>query len=73
MISVSCVVSWQPSWVLKTAKEKYVQRLIHLSADLARQLGTVLENYQNGTGTEVLLFLVLQMTPSANEIEGVDE
>ncbi|XP_031382410.1 uncharacterized protein LOC116196694 [Punica granatum] len=42
-----------PLWVLKTAKEKYVQRLIHLSADLARQLGSVLENYQVGTGTKV--------------------
>ncbi|KAK4789770.1 hypothetical protein SAY86_017074 [Trapa natans] len=42
-----------PFWVLKTSREKYVQRLIHLSADLARQLGIMLENYQNGTGTEV--------------------
>uniref|UniRef100_A0A2P2L8B5 BRCT domain-containing protein n=1 Tax=Rhizophora mucronata TaxID=61149 RepID=A0A2P2L8B5_RHIMU len=41
-----------PMWVLKTAKEKHVQRLVHMSADLARQVGMVLENYQNGTGGE---------------------
>ncbi|KAM2969076.1 hypothetical protein FF2_016233 [Malus domestica] len=37
-----------PLWVLKTAKEKYVQRLVHMSADLARQVGTMLEELQNG-------------------------
>lgn len=45
----------QPVWVLKTAKEKYVQRLVHMSADLARQVGTMLENIQNGIAREVLL------------------
>lgn len=62
-------MSWQPLWVLKTAKEKYVQRLIHLSADLARQLGVMLENYQNGTWTEVLLFDTLKMIHDAIEVE----
>ncbi|XVF48784.1 hypothetical protein PTKIN_Ptkin03bG0216500 [Pterospermum kingtungense] len=37
-----------PLWVLKTAKDRYLQRLVHMSADLARQIGTVLENSQNG-------------------------
>ncbi|XP_022754732.1 uncharacterized protein LOC111303013 [Durio zibethinus] len=37
-----------PLWVLKTAKCRYLQRLVHMSADLARQIGTVLENFQNG-------------------------
>ncbi|XP_057957752.1 uncharacterized protein LOC131150799 [Malania oleifera] len=37
-----------PLWILKTAKEKYIQRLIHMSADLARQVGTMLENFQDG-------------------------
>lgn len=37
-----------PLWVLKTAKEKRVQRLVHVSVDLARQLGTILENVQSG-------------------------
>ncbi|KAA8538721.1 hypothetical protein F0562_028298 [Nyssa sinensis] len=37
-----------PLWVLKTAKEKRVQRLVHISADLARQVGTMLDNVQNG-------------------------
>ncbi|TQE05233.1 hypothetical protein C1H46_009212 [Malus baccata] len=38
-----------PLWVLKTAKEKYVQRLVHMSADLARQgtdEGKLLEDVQ---------------------------
>lgn len=37
-----------PLWLLKTAKEQHLQRLVHLSADLARQLGTMLDNYHNG-------------------------
>ncbi|XP_062159473.1 uncharacterized protein LOC133866838 [Alnus glutinosa] len=37
-----------PLWVLKTAKEKYVQRLVHMSTDLARQIGMMLEDSQNG-------------------------
>ncbi|XVE97782.1 hypothetical protein REPUB_Repub03eG0048400 [Reevesia pubescens] len=37
-----------PLWVLKTAKDSYLQRLVHMSADLARQIGTVLENSLNG-------------------------
>ncbi|KAJ4958915.1 hypothetical protein NE237_026026 [Protea cynaroides] len=36
-----------PSWILKTTKEKNKQRLVHLSADLARQVGMILENFQN--------------------------
>uniref|UniRef100_A0A5B7BXE9 BRCT domain-containing protein n=1 Tax=Davidia involucrata TaxID=16924 RepID=A0A5B7BXE9_DAVIN len=44
-----------PLWVLKTAKEKHVQRLVHISADLARQVGTMLDNAQNGTyGEEII-------------------
>ncbi|GLT97198.1 hypothetical protein SLE2022_147740 [Rubroshorea leprosula] len=38
-----------PLWILKTAKEKFVRRLLHMSADLARQIGTVLENTQNSS------------------------
>ncbi|KAM5565344.1 hypothetical protein ABKV19_019395 [Rosa sericea] len=41
-----------PLWVLKTVKEKYVQRLVHMSADLARQVGMVLEDLQNGNADE---------------------
>ncbi|KAL6656076.1 hypothetical protein ACP70R_006902 [Stipagrostis hirtigluma subsp. patula] len=33
-----------PLWVLKTVKEKNLQRLVHLSSDLARQVALVLEN-----------------------------
>lgn len=40
-----------PLWILKTAREKFVQRLLHMSADLTRQIGTLLENPQN-TGIE---------------------
>ncbi|XP_008792858.1 uncharacterized protein LOC103709336 isoform X2 [Phoenix dactylifera] len=35
-----------PLWVLKTAKEKCLQRLVHLSSDLARQVAIILENAQ---------------------------
>lgn len=41
-----------PLWVLKTAKEKRVQRVVHVSVDLARQLGTILENVQSGLTVE---------------------
>ncbi|XP_015572977.1 uncharacterized protein LOC8258608 isoform X1 [Ricinus communis] len=41
-----------PLWVLKTAKEKNAQRLVHLSADLARQVGMMLENFQNGSAEQ---------------------
>ncbi|GMI92624.1 hypothetical protein like AT2G26270 [Hibiscus trionum] len=45
-----------PLWVLKTAKDRTLQRLVNMSADLARQIGTVLENAQNtvvGEGNNV--------------------
>lgn len=45
----------QPLWVLKTAKNRYLHRLVHMSADLARQIGAVLEHSQNGIVGEVLL------------------
>ncbi|KAE8700367.1 hypothetical protein F3Y22_tig00110557pilonHSYRG00281 [Hibiscus syriacus] len=37
----------RPLWVLKTAKDRNLQRLVHMSAGLARQIGTVLENARN--------------------------
>ncbi|XP_023740467.1 uncharacterized protein LOC111888549 [Lactuca sativa] len=37
-----------PLWVLKTVKETRPQRLVHLSADLARQIGMMLGNLQFG-------------------------
>ncbi|XP_057985797.1 uncharacterized protein LOC110662256 isoform X2 [Hevea brasiliensis] len=43
-----------PLWVLKTAKEKHVQRLVQMSAGLARQVGMILEDFQNGiAGQEI--------------------
>ncbi|KAG8635981.1 uncharacterized protein LOC110603663 isoform X2 [Manihot esculenta] len=43
-----------PHWVLKTAKEKHAQRLVQMSADLARQVGVMLEDFQNGiAGQEI--------------------
>ncbi|XP_060208245.1 uncharacterized protein LOC132635755 isoform X1 [Lycium barbarum] len=36
-----------PLWVLKSAKEKHLQRLVHMSADLARQTGILLDGIQN--------------------------
>nr|AFK35091.1 unknown [Lotus japonicus] len=44
-----------PLWILKTAKEKNVQRLVHMSADLAKQVGLMLEDINNGiSGKEVI-------------------
>ncbi|KAF8393641.1 hypothetical protein HHK36_021887 [Tetracentron sinense] len=37
-----------PLWILKTAKEKFVQRLVHISSDLARQVSTILEDFPSG-------------------------
>jgi len=34
----------QPLWILKTAKEKQVQRLVSMSVDLARQVGLMLDD-----------------------------
>ncbi|KAF4375797.1 hypothetical protein F8388_014519 [Cannabis sativa] len=42
-----------PLWVLKTAKEKYEQRLVHMSTDLARQVNLMLEDFHNGIAKEV--------------------
>ncbi|GAV80702.1 PTCB-BRCT domain-containing protein [Cephalotus follicularis] len=41
-----------PLWVLKTAKEKYAQRLVHVSTDLARQIGTMIENFHSHNAVE---------------------
>ncbi|CAH9122200.1 unnamed protein product [Cuscuta epithymum] len=41
-----------PLWVLKTVKEKQLQRLVHISADLAKQTGTLIENIQSGIHKE---------------------
>lgn len=37
-----------------------MQRLVHMSADLARQVGTMIENLQNGTVREVVLVTCFQ-------------
>ncbi|KAM6541938.1 hypothetical protein CsatB_006385 [Cannabis sativa] len=42
-----------PLWVLKTAKEKYEQRLVHMSTDLARQVNLMLEDFHSGIAKEV--------------------
>ncbi|GER30608.1 BRCT domain-containing DNA repair protein [Striga asiatica] len=41
-----------PYWVLKSAKEKSLQRLVHLSADLARYTGAMLDTLQHGVSKE---------------------
>ncbi|PIN12526.1 hypothetical protein CDL12_14863 [Handroanthus impetiginosus] len=43
-----------PLWVLKSAKEKSLQRLVHLSADLARYTGAILDNLQHGASKEAV-------------------
>ncbi|XP_052210023.1 uncharacterized protein LOC127813213 isoform X2 [Diospyros lotus] len=43
-----------PLWVLKTSKEKCMQRLVHMSVDMAQQVGMRLDDAQNGTyGEEI--------------------
>ncbi|XP_022868539.1 uncharacterized protein LOC111388109 [Olea europaea var. sylvestris] len=55
-----------PLWVLKTAKEKHQQRLVHLSADLARNVGTILDTVQNSIpGEEVKGFTGPQGAPGS--------
>lgn len=44
----------QPAWVLKSAKENCVQRLVHMSADLAGQTGSLLGTIENGIFKEVM-------------------
>ncbi|XP_022946826.1 uncharacterized protein LOC111450771 isoform X1 [Cucurbita moschata] len=41
-----------PLWVLKTVNEKHTQRLIHVSADLARQISSTLEDLSAEDSTE---------------------
>ncbi|KAI4377506.1 hypothetical protein MLD38_015118 [Melastoma candidum] len=43
-----------PLWLLKTAKENEAQRLVHLSVDLARQLGTLLDKCQIDDSDEAM-------------------
>ncbi|KAK9266066.1 hypothetical protein L1049_021471 [Liquidambar formosana] len=63
-----------PLWVLKTAKEKYVQRLVHMSADLARQVGMMLENFQSGiAGEEINKENLPQDALSSKTIAGHEE
>lgn len=38
-----------PVWVLKTAKKRCTQRFIRFSADLAREVGTLLEDLRDGS------------------------
>lgn len=47
---------YQPLWILKTVKEKNLQRLVHLSSDLARHVAMVLENVR--TSEEVSYYVV---------------
>ncbi|KAK6927200.1 hypothetical protein RJ641_005791, partial [Dillenia turbinata] len=41
-----------PLWILKTAREKSMHKLVHLSADIARQIGSMLENFKCGFPAE---------------------
>lgn len=48
----------QPIWVLKTSKERSMQRFVRFSADLARQVGVMLENLQHVTSGQVCYKLI---------------
>ncbi|KAL8141532.1 hypothetical protein V2J09_014564 [Rumex salicifolius] len=41
-----------PVWVLKTAKQRCTQRFVRFSADLAREVGTLLDDLQDGSIAE---------------------
>lgn len=45
---------FQPLWIIKTAKEKYVRRLVHMSVDLAKQVGLMLEDVNSGISGKVI-------------------
>ncbi|KAM7275290.1 hypothetical protein ACFE04_017156 [Oxalis oulophora] len=67
-------ISILPQWVLKTAKDNNVRRLTHMSADLARQVGTSLENSQNrNTGEDHCGGNILQATQSVKDKLNIDE
>ncbi|KAH7850193.1 hypothetical protein Vadar_029042 [Vaccinium darrowii] len=37
-----------PVWVMKTARERGMHRLVHISADMAREVGIILKDLQHG-------------------------
>lgn len=51
----------QPVWVVKTAREKRMHRLVHMSADMAREVGIILEDSQHGIYGEVSFVLDLPL------------
>ncbi|XP_009787636.1 uncharacterized protein [Nicotiana sylvestris] len=63
-----------PLWVLKSAKEKCLQRLVHMSADLARQTGALLDSIQNTINSkEINAGALLQDTTSSTPIVNQEE
>ncbi|KAK6158795.1 hypothetical protein DH2020_006109 [Rehmannia glutinosa] len=54
-----------PLWVLKCAKEKSLQRLVHLSADLARYTGAMLDTFQHGVSKETCQTPIRPITPGS--------
>ncbi|KAL8063539.1 hypothetical protein ABFS82_01G031800 [Erythranthe guttata] len=56
-----------PLWIIKSAKEKSLQRLVHLSADLARYTGAMLDTFQHGVFREE----VNRVTSSVNDPSSV--
>lgn len=49
----------QPVWVMKTARERGMHRLVHISADMAREVGIILKDLQHGIYGEVSSALFL--------------
>ncbi|RDX87626.1 DNA topoisomerase 2-binding protein 1, partial [Mucuna pruriens] len=63
-----------PLWILKTAKEKYAQRLVHMSVDLAKQVGLMLEDIHSGiSGKEVIKQKVCNNLPNSEREVGYEE
>ncbi|KAH1244661.1 DNA topoisomerase 2-binding protein 1 [Glycine max] len=63
-----------PLWILKTAKEKYVRKLVHMSVDLAKQVGLMLEDIHNDiSGKEVIKQKVLNNLPDTESEVSYEE
>ncbi|XP_021762163.1 uncharacterized protein LOC110726928 isoform X2 [Chenopodium quinoa] len=54
-----------PMWVLKTSKERSMQRFVGLSADLARYVGAMLENLQQVTARQSCQVPLRPINPSS--------
>ncbi|OEL32950.1 hypothetical protein BAE44_0006031 [Dichanthelium oligosanthes] len=62
-----------PLWILKTVKEKNLQRLVHLSSDLARHVAMVLQNVQTSEENRKLGSTPINSSGRPSTQEEIDE